>query len=520
MLNSTSIAPAVGASVRNVQFTSEATNLPRKFLVVGTYDSAKVGIAANETQLILSPEDAGNRYGFGSMLHRLALFAFAGTQGVPVYALPQAEAGGSVKAAGSLDFTASANVKAGTAYLYIAGQLVRVNLATGATAAQIATAAATAVNADKTLPVSALVDGVITGQVNLTAKSAGPWGNAITLAFNLGAGQVLPSGVAVTVTAMSAGAGVPGISAALDGLGVGDDANEMYFTDMVHGYGLDVSTLDAISAYVGEGNEATGLYAETVSRPFRALTGDTAAGSAGLNALVTISDNRKLDRANGVVSVPGSYSHPSEIAALAMGQAARINQKRAAQSYLGIALSGVNPGDRSDRWTSDYDTRDLAMRSGVSPTRVQAGTVYLQALVTFYRPDDAPVNSNGYRSMRNIAIIQNLLYNIRMNFEQEKWQGISIVADTAAVTDSTDREKARDIDSVKDDGVALAYAFERKAWIHNAAFTINKLKEAGAVTVRPDGLGFNCNLSVIFSGEGGIIDTEVAFDTSLAVLLN
>jgi hypothetical protein len=319
---------------------------------------------------------------------------------------------------------------------------------------------------------------------------------------------------------MSAGAGVPTMADALDGLGTGDSANEDFYTDVVHGYGTDTTTLDAISAYVGAGNDFLGLYSKTVSRPFRVLIGDTAAGSSGLSALIAISDVRKTDRASGILSVPGSASHPAEIAAQALGHMARINQDRAAQHYLGTQLVGIHPGAKSDRWTSDYDNRDTAVKSGISPTRVQSGAVFLQNVVTFYRPDNVPVSSNGYRSMRNISIIQNMLQNIRVNFEQEKWQGISIVADTTRVTNTTDRQKARDIDAVKDDLIALARSFESHAWIYTADFTISKLKEAGAVTVRAGGLGFDNVLSVIFSGEGGILDTVVEFDTSLAVLLN
>jgi hypothetical protein len=73
---------------------------------------------------------------------------------------------------------------------------------------------------------------------------------------------------------------------------------------------------------------------------------------------------------------------------------------------------------------------------------------------------------------------------------------------------------------VIDDLVALAKSFEDHAWIYESDFTINRLKQAGAVSIRPGGIGFDNVLSVIFSGEGGIIDTEVQFDTSLAVLLN
>jgi phage tail sheath gpL-like len=519
MLNATSLAAAVGTGVKNVQFQSGAANLPRKILVAATYNPAKTAVVPLVPVQVLSPEDAGDRFGFGSMAHRLVVQAFRGGMGTPVFVLPQAEAGGAVVAAGSLDFTTSSGVGAGTIYLYIAGIPVAITVPASATPTAIAQLVVAAITADRNLPVSAAVDGVTAGKVNLTAKSKGPWGNGISIDFNLGLGQALPTGVVAVEVAMASGAGVPVMATALAALGTGDSANEAWFTDLVHGYGTDSTTLDAISTYVGAGNDFTGLYGKTIGRPMRALTGDTAAGSSGLAALIVISDARKTDRANGIISVPGSASHPAEIAAQTIGHMARINQDRVAQHYLGIQLIDIHTGAKADRWTSDYDNRDTAVKAGISPTRIQNGVVVLQNVVSFYRPDNVPVASNGYRSMRNIGIIQNMLFNIRLNFEQEKWQGISIVADVAKVSTTLDRQKARDVGSVIDDLVALARSFEGHAWIYEAAFTINKLKESGAVTIRPGGLGFDNVLSVIFSGEGGILDTTVEFDTSLAVLL-
>ena len=519
-LNATSLAAAVGSSVKNVQFASSAQNLPRKILIIGTHLSSAANVVENVPIRILSPEDAGGQFGFGSMIERLAYNAFLGSNGVETYVVPQAEASGATSASGSVDFTNSNNVQAGTLYFYIANNLVPVNLGNGMTAAQIASRAVAVINSVPWIHVTAAVDGTTPGKVNLTAKSKGPWGNGVAVGFNNGPGQALPYGVTVIVTAMSGGSGVPAILDALNGTGTGDDANELYFTEVVHGYGQDSVTLDAIANYVGQGNDFTGLYSKTVARPFRALTGDVAAGSAGLNALTALSGNRLLDRANGVVAVPGSDTHPSEIAAQAVGIMAMINQDRAAQSYIDIPLIGVDPGAKADRWTSDYDNRDTAVKNGISPTRVKSGVVYLQNVVTFYRPANVPVTSNGYRSMRNISILQNMLFNIALNFAQEKWQGISIVADVAAVSSTLDREKARDIDAVIDDLMKLAVSFEGKAWIFEADFTINMLKKPGAVTIRDGGVGFNNVLSVILSGEGGILDTQIQFDTSLAVLTN
>jgi len=520
-LTSDSLAAAATSSVKNVQFQPAARNVPRKILIIATYDASKTTIVDEVAAQILSPEDAGNTYGFGSMIHRLSVQSFLGGQGIPTFVSPQAEAGGAAASTGEIEFAASSGVVAGTVNMYIAGIAVPFAVTTGMVAADVAQAAVDAINAIKELPVSAALT---VAAADLTAKSKGPWGDDISITFNLGVGQALPTGVSAVVTAMASGAGLPDIQDALDGLGTDDNANEAFFTDVVHGYGQDSTTLDAIATYGGLGNDFVGLYSKTVGRPFRVMTGDVAAGSAGLIALQVVADARKLDRTNMVIAVPDSANHPSEIAALAIGIMALVNQSRAAESYIGRLLSGIWPGDKADRWTSDYDNRDIAVKGGISPTLVESGVVVMQNVVTFYRPDSVPVDSNGYRSGRNISILQNIINSVRVNFNQEKWKGISIVADAKNVGNAVDRQKARDITAVVDDDVALAKDFEAKAWIFEAAFTIEKLKETDAsgnltaVTIRDGVTGFDNTLSVILSGEGGILDTVTEFDTSIAVL--
>jgi len=514
-LSSSSLAAAVGSSVNNVQFQSAAENLPGKILVIGSYAAAKTGIANETPQLITSPEDAGSRYGYGSMLHRLIKATFAGSNGVELWACPQAELDGAVVSVGTITIV-GASTEAGTLHLYIAGDYVPVTIANASAVADSATAIAAAINADQDLPVSATAaDGVVT----ITAKSLGTWGNEIIASLNEGFNQETVAGLVVTVDVMASGASIPDITDALDGLGTGDDANENWFTDVVHGYGQLTANLDAILAYVGAGNTAVGLYDKLVARPFRVLTGDNTAGSGGLSALVAIGAARKTDRANGVIAVPGSPNHPSEIAAIAIGVMARVNNTRAAQSYIGELLPGVIPGAAAQRWTSSYDSRDTAVKAGVSPTIIKSGAVYLQNVVSFYHPDSVPVSSNLYRSMRNISIVQNILNSITVNFSQAKWLGISIVADVTKVTNSVDAQKARDIEAVIDDLVALATSYESHAWIYTAAFTVGKLQEGGQVSIRSGATGFDATLPILVSGEGAILDTEVQADTSLAVLL-
>jgi phage tail sheath gpL-like len=523
-ITANSLAAAVGSAVKNVQFQPTAEVVARKILIIGTGNPTTEATNPLDTPvLVTSAEDVASRVGNGYMLHRVAVQAFKGSRGIETWMIQQAEDGAAVQAIGDVDFAGSTGVLAGTLWLYIAGIQVPVTVADADTADAIATATAAAINADSDLPVTAAVNGVTTSQVDITAKSGGPWGNDITIQFNVGANvgldETLPTGVVTAVNDMASGTGLPTIQDALDALGTGDGANEAFFTDVIHGYGQDSTTLNAVRDYVGAGNDFLGLYDKVVHKPFRSLVCDTVADSAGLAALVALGDGRKSDRANGVVAVPGSANHPDEIAALAMGIMARLNNNRAEENYVDQVLAGIDPGAKSDRWTAEYNDRDTAVKAGVSPTTVKSGAVVLQNVVTFYHPDNVPQTSNGYREMRNISVLQNILANVSANFEQEKWKGITIVQDVTKVGNTTDREKARDTDAVIDDLVALAKAFESNAWIFSASFTIDELKNPGSVTIRTGGDGFDMTLKVVLSGVGNILDTVTEFDTSIAVFV-
>jgi phage tail sheath gpL-like len=518
-ITANSKAAANAAGVKNVVFKPSASVVPRKILIIGTGDPSTE--AANPTDtpvLVTSPEDVGSKTGFGYMLHRLAVQSDLGANGIETWIIQQPE-GVATQAAGELDFTGSTGIVAGTLHLYISGIYVPVTVTAAMTVEQLADAVVAAITANDNLPVSA-VKVAVTFEVTITAKSGGlDWGDKISLAFNIKDGDVFPTGVTAAITTMTGGAGAPDIQNALDSLGTGDGANENFFTDVVHGYGPVAGTLDKISGYVGEGNGFTGLYDKVVHKPFRALTGDVVAQSAGLTAILAIANGRKEDRGNGVISVPGSKSHPSEIAAQTIGHLARINNNRAEQNYLDIVLIGIDPGVKSDRWTSEYTNRDTAVKAGVSATKIKSGAVVLQNVQTFYHPDSVPASSNGYASMRNISILQNILFNVALNFENEKWDGISIVADVTRVGNFESRKKARDTNSVRDDLVALARSFESNAWIFDSSFTIDSLRETGAIAIRAGGDGFDSTLKIVLSGEGNILNNTTEFDTSIAVFL-
>jgi phage tail sheath gpL-like len=511
-----SLAAGNQVSVKNVQFAVEAQVVPQKTIIIGTYDEETfTDITPNVPIQVLSAADVGGKTGYGFMLHRLARAAF--TPGnVETWIIPQAEGGSDPdQAEGEIDFSASAGVLAGTIALYIAADRVAVAVASGDLADDIGEAIQDAINDDEELPVTAVN---AAGVVTLTSKSGGEWGNDISINFNLNAGEALPTGVSAVVTNMAGGTGIPDIQDALDALGTGDAQNEKNFTVLVHGYGQDSATLNAISVYNGEGNDFVGNYKKEIGRPFRAPTGDVTPLAAGLTAALAVAELRRDDRTNGIICVPGSPNHPSEIAAQAGGIMAVTNSTRAEESYIDKLLVGVYPGDSANRWTNDYDNRDLAVRNGVGTTFVKNGNVYLQNVITFYRPTTIAPSSNAYRSMRNISIIQNMIYNYKANFEREKWKGITIVEDVAAVSNPTSREKARDVNSVIDDLLVLADQFAANAWAYNSSFAKSELQKGDKVTLRPGLTGFDITFKNLISGEGGIFNSVIELDTSIAIL--
>jgi len=169
-LASNSLATAVGSGVRNVTFQPTAEVLPRTVLLIGTYDPAKLTVVDEVPVLITSAADAGDKFGFGFMAHRLALQAEKGAQGLQMFVSPQSEAGGAVSAAGEIDWTGTAGVVAGTLALYIGGERIPVTLITGMTLEAVSDAVVAAVNAVADTPVVAAKTAV-TFETTFTAKS-------------------------------------------------------------------------------------------------------------------------------------------------------------------------------------------------------------------------------------------------------------------------------------------------------------------------------------------------------------
>lgn len=509
-IDSTSQAAAVGVGSKNEQFGIAGGNVVRKVGIVASYDPLKTLVIDEVPVQILNEADGGDRFGFGYPLHRLIKRYFESSEGSgEVWAVPQTETG--TEADGEIAWSGTVSA-IGTISLRIGGELYPIPITdAAATIEEVSDAVVAFVNAIVDTPVVAAKTAV-TFETTFTSKAKGLEQDNISISLSNEQGEALPTGLVGAITPMANGAGTPDIDDALNGLGTGDEANQKNFTHLVHGYGLDTDTIDKVSAYVGEGNDFVGLYSKLIGRPFMCLSADTVAGPAGLTALRVISDARLSDRANGILGVPDSPQIPTELAALGTGYMARISQNNPAQNFTGQILSGVNGGDSADRWTKDYSSRDSAVKGGISPTIVKSEEVFLQNVITFYRPTSVPASSNGYKSMRSLAIIQDILFKIHETFEAEVWQGITIVADKSLVTDFEAKQKARDVLDVRTTVNNLADFFASKSWFFDAEFS----KKNSEVTIRALSNGFDINFKWKMSGEAQIYNVQSSFDTNIS----
>lgn len=523
MIQPSSVSRGIGVSANNRAFGATVRNVDQKILLIGAALAANttaVTYTANTPVRVYSPDQVGKLAGFGSAVHRAAKGVFTGNgYTTQVWAAIQAEsaAPSAVAATGTLAITHTAT-ETGTLAVYIDGTYYPISVTADSTVDTIGAAIVAALAADPDCPVAGVNT---TGSVALTAKNRGTMGNEISIAISA-KNETVPAGVTYTVTPMATGANDPAVSSVLTVMGTAETANNDAFTDIVVCYDiLGTTTLDALSEYNGTGNNVEGCYLDTVHRPFVAWWGDTAAGSGGLSALVAIGNGRKeTDRTNIAIPVPDSVTNPFVIAGQAAGICASMAQYRPSEPYGGTVMTGVIPGTTlADQWTSSYSSRDTAVKAGISTTKVVGGSVQLNDIVTFYHPSEISFDSNGYRCVRDVKILLNVLTNFYDRFNSSEWKGITIVADTAKVTSIVDRQKVRDIDSVFAEIVSLVNMFESHAWIYSATWTTDIMGAnlSDYVALRAGGLGFDVVLPLIFSGKMEIFSGEVQFDTNLSI---
>jgi len=443
-----------------------------------------------DPQQILSRKEAGDLYGYGSPIERIANELFPvngdGVGVVPVTVYPLEDAGGGVAADGTID---AAGVQTATkTYTVKVNEIETAQFAIEEddTADVALGKVKTAIEGVLEMPI---IPGVVAaGSLPFDAKWAGETGNDIFIEIE---GEA--AGITFTITQAASGAANPDVDGALNKIG------DVWETMLISGFNYDDdSTLDKYEAW------SEGRWGALTKKPAVVFTGTN---EATLATLTAVTDLRTADRGNVILPAPGSNELPFVIAARAVSRAAVVANDNPPQDYAGRKLSTLVPGGYGDQW--NYTERNDAVSKGLSTTEVIDDVIELSDTITVYHPNgEVPP---AYRYVVDIVKLQNIIFNTALIFEADDWKGAPLLSDETPTANPTAKKP-------KDAKAAIATLIDQLAL--NAI--IDKPEEAKesivAVINDQNPKRLDVTYTVKLSGNTNIISIDLNFGFSFGTL--
>lgn len=361
-----------------------------RVLLIGNRAGAAAG-AAGALQRVNTTSEIDGRFGARSVLAQMVRAFMKANSSAEVWALPLADPGGAVAAAGNVTFTGAATA-AGRQVFYVAGRQVVVTVAAGDTTSVLATSLAAAINAHSDLPITATANVAV---VALSARNKGTQGNTIDVRANFGRDDVTPAGVAFTITAPADGASDPTVTAAI--AAIGDEP------------------FDAIVVPWTSATNRTALIAELASRwgPTRMLDGllfQAMVGSQGALAAAGAALNSQFET---ILGMRGQLQPSWELAAAYAGVVMHFGGQDPARPFQTLTLPGITAPSPSDRFSRVE--REALLRDGISTFTVDAnGGVCLERPITTYQTDANGAEDPAYYDLNTLLTISYLRYALRV----------------------------------------------------------------------------------------------------------
>lgn len=402
------------------------TGLPTKLLLIGQKLAAGTAAALTPVQLT-STDQAKTLFGKGSQLAHMAEAAFRVNRNstLDIWAIPQVDNGAGVAATGAITFGGDPT-ESGTLNLYIGGRRVQIAVSASDTPANAAAALVTAITALPDLAVTAVVDGVDTAKVNLTAKNKGVNGNKLDIRTNYYADESTPAGLTVTITAMSTGSGNPDITAVFAAIG------DQWYTDFAVAYD-DTTNIVALE---DELQERFG--------PLKMIDGHAFIGVSDTHAnLITKGSGRNSPHVT-LMGAKGSPTPPHEWAAALGAQCAYFGKQDPARPVQTLDLTGLMPPKITDRFT--LVEQDLLLRNGISTFMVDDGdNIKIQRVITTYRENAFGAPDPSFLDVETLKTLSYLRFDTRafiaLNYPRYKLadDGTKFARGQAVVTPSVIR---------------------------------------------------------------------------------
>lgn len=390
---------SVPASIRTpfvaIEFDSSAAagnrpaTQPYKGLLIGQKLSTGTVGALVPTK-IGSAKAAETAFGKGSMLSSMADAWFANNTFSELWAVALEDDAAGVKAEGEVAFTGPA-IAAGTVHLYVGGHKVKVAVASGATATTIADDLETAINADLSLPVTAVA---AAGTLTLSAKHKGEAGNELDLRIGYYAGEGLPAGVAASITGFSGGTTNPDIVDVFAAIG----------DEQFNVIALPYTDAANVATFKAEMDLRFGPMKQNEGLGFAFKAGS----AASLQSFGSGLNTQHLSIMGGFKVPTASYKVAAALAAVVTYHG-NIDPARPMQT---LKLAGVLAPAVEDRFTQSE--RNSLLFDGVSTFVVATdGTVKIERLITTYQQNEAGAESDAYLDVETMLTLGYLRYDLR-----------------------------------------------------------------------------------------------------------
>lgn len=353
------------------------------------------GVAvANTPVRVPNVAEAARLFGVNSMGHFMVHAFQQNNPDMELWALPMADNGAGVAATGSIAFGGPAT-ETRPLILYIGGERIQVAVTAGMTGAQIATAAIAAVNGAQWKHVTAVVDGVDTTKMNLTAPHKGEAYNGLDLRHSYYDGEGLPAGVTVTVVAMAGGTGNPLMATAIANLGA-----DQAWKSIVNPW-TDTTSMTALEAELVDRFGAT---RQVDGKAIMAVTGTLgtllAYGAARNSRHTIIVENTK--------ALAPAFMRAARVAAM---EAARAASDPAMPTQRLLLKGDIGP--RPEERLIEAEREQLLV-AGIGTVTVDAdGASRIEQLVTAYKTTSGGVPDKTWRYPETLRTIEALRFDWR-----------------------------------------------------------------------------------------------------------
>jgi phage tail sheath gpL-like len=389
--NQIPIALRTPGSYLEVDNSRAVSGLPvdrQRVLIIGQRFAAGTGVTGVPQQ-VLSAAQAVGLFGQGSNTAQMCAAFKAANPYADLWALPLNDGGSSVAATGTITIAGTATA-AGTLRCYVGGLLCSVAVASGDTATVVGTALASAITANKEVPLTAAN---VAGVVTLTSKQKGEVGNFFDLRFNYYTGETTPAGLTVSTVAMSGGTGNPDIAAALTAIG------DVHYQTFVVPW-IDASNLGKIEAMLAT------RFGPMVQREGLCYVG--ASGTVGV--LTTLGTSRNSPY-TVLVGSGKSPTPPWVWGAAAAGL--DTNEPDPARPRQTLVLPTVLAPALTDQWTQTE--RNTLLYSGISTFKVAMdGQCSIERLITTYALNAYGLPDTSYLDVETMRTIAYLRYTVRV----------------------------------------------------------------------------------------------------------